>query len=375
MKRFIVSVLCISVFFLGLGALVENVGARFKSDEKALALIAQARQAIGGEQSLAAVRSMTVTGRATKTFEVEGVVRSEQGDVEINMQLPDKFSKMMKIGKTDGEGPGLMEKKVDVVVVAKDGENARIKVTSPEGADGAKKEDIKVRVKKADGAVVTEGEKGDVVFVRRADGSDGGTWKSENGEVRTVVINKTANGEGHGVGIGRGEGHEAFRHNEMLRTSMALLLTAPDGLDVGYTYAGEESVDGNSCDVINVEAAGSAFRLFLDKSSHLPRMITFEGLKPMIFTFTSKEGEAAKGSTGEPLVFTKKIGAPETAQFAIKFSDYRSVNGVQLPYRWTQTMGGKDDEVVDITGYEINPANIAEKFQREKVLMRTSKPQ
>lgn len=376
MKRFIVSVLCVSVFFIGLGALVDKVGAKFKSDEKALALIAQARQAIGGEQSLAAVRSMTITGRATKSFEIEGVARSEQGDVEINMQLPDKFSKMMKIGKADGEGPGLMEKKVDVVVVAGDGGNAKVRVTTPEGADGAKKEDIKVRVKRADGAVVTEGEKGDVVFVRKADG-DGGTWKSEGGEVRTVVINKTDKGEGHGmgVGVGGGEGHEAFRHNEMLRTTIALLMTAPDGLDTGYTYVGEESVDGNSCDVINVEAAGSGFRLYLDRSSHLPRMITYQGPKPMIFTFTSKEGEAAKGSAGEPLVFTKKIGAPETAQFAVKFSDYRSVNGVQLPYRWSQTMGGKDDEVVDITGYEINPANIADKFKHEKVFMRTKKPE
>jgi hypothetical protein len=155
---------------------------------------------------------------------------------------------------------------------------------------------------------------------------------------------------------------------------MALLLTAPEGLDVGYTYAGEESVDGNSCDVIAAEAAGSSFRLYLDKSSHLPRMMTFQGVKPMIFTFTNKEGEA-KSTGGEPMTFTRKIDAPETAQFAVKFSDYRTVNGVQLPYRWTQTVGGKDDEVLEITGYDINPANIADKFQQEKVFVRTKKPE
>lgn len=366
MKRFIVTVLCVSVFFIGLGTLVENVGAKFKSDEKALALISQARQAIGGEQSLAAVRSMTITGRATKTFEVEDVARTEQGDVEINLQLPDKFSKMMKIGKTDGAaGPGIFEKKVDVIVAARDGEALKMKVTSPENADGAKQV---VKIRKDDGTVI-DGEKGDVVFMRKADGE--GAWKSENGEVRTVVINK--NGEGHGKGMGVGHGG-GFRHNEMLRTTFALLLTAPEGLDVGYTYAGEESVDGNSCDVIAAEAAGSSFRLYLDKSSHLPRMMTFQGAKPMIFTFKSKEGEA-KDKGGEPMVFTRKIGAPETAQFAVKFSDYRSVNGVQLPHRWTQTVGGKDDEVIDITGYDINPANIGDKFQHEKVFVRTKKPE
>ena len=370
MKRFIVTVLCVSVFFVGLGTLVENVGAKFKSDEKALALIGQARQAIGGEQSLAAVRSMTVIGKVTKTFEVEGVARTEQGDVEINMQLPDKFSKMMKIGKHDGaEGPGVFEKRVDVIVTGKDGEGLKMKVTSPEGEEGARQV---IRVRKADGTV-TDGEKGDVVFIRKT-GDDVGTGKSENGETRTIVINKNGNGEGHGVGAGGGEGHEKFRHNEMLRTSMALLLTAPEGLDVGYTYAGEESVDGNSCDVVAAEAAGSSFRLYLDKSSHLPRMMTFQDAKPMVFMFTSKEGET-KGSGGEPMTFTRKIGAPEMAQFAIKFSDYRTVNGVQLPFTWTQTMGGKDDEVLEITSYEVNPANIAEKFQHEKVFVRTRKPE
>ena len=47
MKRFIVSILCVSVFFIGLGSLAEKAGARFKSDPRALEIIKQARQAIG----------------------------------------------------------------------------------------------------------------------------------------------------------------------------------------------------------------------------------------------------------------------------------------------------------------------------------------
>ena len=84
----------------------------------------------------------------------------------------------------------------------------------------------------------------------------------------------------------------------MLRTTLALLLTAPEGVDVGYTYVGEESVDGATCDVINAESAGSSFRLYLDKSSHLPKMVAFRSVKPMIFTFTTKDGETI-GANGE----------------------------------------------------------------------------
>lgn len=42
MKKFIFSILCVSVFFIGLGGLINQVGAKFKSDERALEIIKQA---------------------------------------------------------------------------------------------------------------------------------------------------------------------------------------------------------------------------------------------------------------------------------------------------------------------------------------------
>ena len=62
MKRFIFSILCVAVFFIGLGALVEKTGAKFKSDERALALIAKSRQAIGGDTAISSVRFEFRTG-------------------------------------------------------------------------------------------------------------------------------------------------------------------------------------------------------------------------------------------------------------------------------------------------------------------------
>ena len=74
MKRFIFTVLCVSVFFTGLGSLIESASASLKSDDKALELLRKARAAIGGDQAVGGVRSMTITGKATKTFETEGVI-------------------------------------------------------------------------------------------------------------------------------------------------------------------------------------------------------------------------------------------------------------------------------------------------------------
>ena len=63
------------------------------------------------------------------------------------------------------------------------------------------------------------------------------------------------------------------------------------------------------------------------------------------------------------------------AEFTVKFSDYRTVNGVQLPFKWTQTVGGEPDETFDVTSYEINPANIADKFKNQNVMVRMKKPE
>ena len=137
MKKFIVSVLSISVFFIGLGSLIEKASASFKSDEKALEIIAKARRAIGGDSAISGVKSMTIVGKTTKTFEIEGAAaKTENGETEINFELPNKMSRRLKMGSGDGEG--LVDKKVDVIVMRKDGDdNLQWKT---EGGDGVNQE-------------------------------------------------------------------------------------------------------------------------------------------------------------------------------------------------------------------------------------------
>ena len=63
-------------------------------------------------------------------------------------------------------------------------------------------------------------------------------------------------------------------------------------------------------------------------------------------------------------------------EYQVKFSDYCTISGLQLPFKWTQTIDGKADETVEVSAYEINPANIADKFkqQPQKIMIRTEKP-
>ncbi|MEQ1922092.1 MAG: hypothetical protein ABL952_06250 [Pyrinomonadaceae bacterium] len=408
MKRFIFSILCVSVFFIGVGSLVERTGAKFKSDEKALALIAKARQAIGGDAAVSSVQSMVIVGKTTRQMKLNGVAQPQEGETEIAVQFPDKMSRTMKMGHGDpsGDAVKIFDKQVDVVVVGGDKDNIRVKIDGAGHGEGTGANiSKKIVVKKDDGTVLeltgadadkwiaehpgVPGEKhviikkgdGDVqefktstsdkMIVRHGDGGNA-TFTTKDGKTFDIqkgdhTFMRTAGGHG-----------DAARHNDLLRLTLSLLLTAPQGMDVEYTYGGTGDVDGRSCNIVLASFGGQSYKLYLDGGSNLPVMMSYTGMRmPQMFTFTAKSDKAATGeAVKDNMVFTHKLDGPDAkpAEFQVRFSDYRSTGGVQLPYKWTQTAGGEVDETFDVTNYEINPANIADRFKGQKVMVRMKKP-
>lgn len=359
MRQFLSFVLCATVVFVGIGGIAERAGATFRSDDRALDLIKRARTAIGGDAAIDNVRTMKIKAKTTKTFEIDGIARTEPGEMEIEMELPGKFSKKLMIGKKDGENNAAVERKTDVIIVRK-GEAGGAVMT-----DGVKR----VVIKKDDGTeeVVTEDKKpfiirtvdgdkaefkreaqtgegdGKNIVIRKIDGDKAEfKWEGQTGEGdgKTVVIRKAPEG-----GVEDGSYHQM----ELFRTTLALLLSAPRGLDVSYKYAGEANVDGFAVDVIDASIGKGAVKLFLDRSTSLPRMVSYQGIKPTMII------RIAKGETpADAKVLERRIDAPETTEVQVKYSDYRSVDGLLLPFRWTQTAGGKADETVEVEAYTIN---------------------
>jgi hypothetical protein len=62
-----------------------------------------------------------------------------------------------------------------------------------------------------------------------------------------------------------GAHHDAMRDNELLRLTLGLLLTAPDGMDVDYTFAGEGDLDGTPVNIVNASFGGSTYKLFIGR--------------------------------------------------------------------------------------------------------------
>lgn len=370
MKKFIISVLCVAVFFIGLGGLVESTSAKFKSDARALELIRLARIAIGGDANINNVRSMTITGTTARTFKTAETEQIKGGNLEINFELPGRYSKMVRIGNP-GEG-GDIQKQIDVIVTRNGGEFTEV----PDVVEGKKV----IIVKDADGKVLTENIKpGDgqrKIIIKNKDGKtetvttegdgDAATFTTEDG--KKIKVDKDIRM------IRAGEKGGETRQNEMLRTTLALLLTAPEGTEINYTFAGETSIDGTNCNIVEANANGSIFKLFLDKASNLPKMISYMASPMKIFKF-EKPASGDTADKKEVKVFVNKLDNVEPVEHQVKLSDFRAVNGLLLPHKWTESVGGETGETVDISGYEINPANIAEKFKNEKVFVRTQKAQ
>jgi hypothetical protein len=348
MKKITALILKLSLVITGVMIVTNHVGATKRDVETALSLIRQARTAIGGDSSLGAVQSLCIKGTSTRTFQVEGEAeRQVNGDFEIALMQPDGLFRIEKlIANHDGGEPGSASDK--------SGEPNRIfRIESAE----------KIRM---DGA---------------------GT------EARVA---------------------SPHQNDEYTRLMIGLLLTAPEKANVTYDYAGEGDVDGARADVVIVSNQnGPVMRLYLDKQSHLPLMMTHQGFDlPRVIDLRTKgpaggaegkviirhkkDGEAGGDEdivirsngdlppgagngrvmifksdgpegAGTPGNFRVALPAPKEAEIQTRFADYRSVNGVLLPYRMSQSVNGKPSQVMTVTSYEINSPATAERFAPGKI--------
>jgi hypothetical protein len=375
MKKFIISILCVAVFFIGLGGLMQNVGAKFKSDERALELVRQARIAIGGEEAIANVKSLSIKGKQTMTLNLKDSSTENTGDVEIALQLPNQLMKTMKFTREGGSVPDeeIIEQNATITVVKNN--EGKVITSDVKGADkplfaqaeNSKGQDENIIFERAGGTTeevknvgndkeftTSDGKK---VTIRKIEGNNA-TFTTNDGK-KMIIITEDVNGS-------------QPRQNELLRLTLALLMSAPQGVDVSYTYGGEGNVDSTVCNIINATFANETFKIFLAKSNNLPVAMNYQGMK-MEKIITTK---MPKDEANNMKIVVKKSGEMQPTDFQVKFSDYRNVNGVQLPYRWVTSYANEPVETLEVTNYEVNPANIAEKFnkQPQRIMVRVEKP-
>jgi hypothetical protein len=159
---------------------------------------------------------------------------------------------------------------------------------------------------------------------------------------------------------------------EFARYVLAMTLAPPASLAVEYKYAGESDVDGEQADVLDVTGPEQfSVRIFFDKKSHLPLLLSYRGPKPRTITMTRQGGGARNPEDlkkmrdeAEKKMQAEGPAAPEEVDFYIRLSDHKKVDGLMLPFKLTFLTESEVLEEFEISKYQLNPQFKADKFEK-----------
>ena len=112
-----------------------------------------------------------------------------------------------------------------------------------------------------------------------------------------------------------------------------------------FTDAGRaESPDGPADVLQTKDEAGRAVRYFIDPASHMPLMVQYEEIRAQ--TMPAQ-------------------GAPKTTAVALHLSGFKKVDGVMLPHQIDTSVNGQPSETWTIEKIKVNPAVKAGVFQKK----------
>ena len=176
---------------------------------------------------------------------------------------------------------------------------------------------------------------------------------------------------------------------ELSRLMLGWFAAAHPSLSVEFTYAGEaESPDGKA-DVVDAKNAdGFNARLFIDRETRLPLMVTYRGPQPRVVTaggpirqappaaaghgtaqqaperreMTEEERKKAREAAEKQL---EALGTqPQaTVEFTLFFDDWRDVGGIRFPHKLRRAMSGATNEEWTVGRVKVNPKIDPKKFE------------
>ena len=283
--------------------------AAFADDARAQEILKQARQAIGGEEQLQKVQGLQIHGQYRRVFGD----RQMGGDRDISILLPNKY-------------------------LVEDAMNAGGLSTA---------------------LINTRGLNGDKAW----SGNSGGGG----------MIFRIAGPGGQQATPEQMEAMQRRIYNaEFSRYLLAMLLTPPPEMAVEYKYAGESEVEDAKADVIDVTGPDNfSVRVFFDKTSHLPLLLSYRGPKPRVVTMTRQAGEKGKAEDikkirddAEKKMNAEAPAVPEEVDFYIRLTDHKKVGGLMLPHKLTFLTDTEVSEEFEISKYQLNPQFKADLFEQ-----------
>lgn len=307
-------------------------------------VLADMKAALGGGDKVAAVKTLTAIGRTARTSANGTTTESE---IELAMELPDKY---------------LMRS-----VLANMG---NMSIYRNAGFNG--------------NGVINETETppnlagGGMVMIRTAGGPAPGQQPTPEQKAamdqRLLMASK----------------------KDFARMTLGMFGSSFDAYPLEFTYAGQADSPDGKAHVIQVKGADNFdAKLFVDAQTNLPLMLSWsdrEPMPPMVVnrgggpggggggqtvqlggggTFTSAGGGSGQRPSEEEM---KKMVADaearrkeaesklKTVEYRIYYSNFKTINGVKLPYTLQRSIDGKPTEETTFDSIKVNPKIDSKKF-------------
>jgi hypothetical protein len=324
-------VLGVSVVVMALAAAVS--GQTQDPAEKAASILAESRKALGGDDKLAAVKTIEIKGTARRGA---GDVNIE-GDMTIVMERPGKYLRKEQILLGNGG--------IDVI----------------EGLNGT---DAWQEQKFSGGMNFDDGGDGG----RRGGGGfrGGGLPGQQQTPAAAATPDEAAK-----------QAQLAARQAEVARVILALLLTT----DQPVKWTGTAVTPQATAEVLEMASPdGNPVRLLIDSKTYMPLMLTWTGVaQDPIAALAARAGFRGRGRGGRGGFFGGRQGQQQQQQGAkvasadelakptalrMFLSDYKTVNGIKLPHLLVRGAGDNVTEEWEIKSYKVNPTLKADAFKK-----------
>ena len=294
---------------------------------KAATILAEARKAIGGDDKLAAI----------KTLEIKGTAR--RGATDVNLEGD------MTIAV---ERPGKYLRKESIILG-----NAGIEIV--EGLNGT---DAWGEQKFSGGMSFDDG---------------GGGGNRGGGNRGAGAANPAAAAAANDPAAKQAA--LAARQTEVARVILAMLLTT----DQPIKWTGTAVTPQATAEVLEMTAPdGNPVRLLIDSKTYMPLMLTWTGIaQDPIAALAARSGWRGRGRGGrggfaggrqtQPNAAAEAARADALAQptaLRMFLSEYKDVNGIKLPHLMVRGAGDQVTEEWVIKSYKINPNLKADTFKK-----------
>ena len=296
-------------FVMGASLVVPGGPLRAQTPDaaKTSEVLSDVRKALGGDKA-AKIAALSVEGTYRRTFGE----REMSGDIELAMELPDKFLRT----ETFGFDPTAPMRRFS-------GFNGQAPIESTSGGGG------RMMIRMGPGA-----------------GSEGRELSEDEVKARRLRA----------------------AHRDFARLLVALVAGSSSSFPLDYHYAGEAESEDGKADVLDVRGPEDfTARLFVDKTSRLPLMLVYRDAMPRMQMFRGAPGSTppSREEIERRMKEMREAGPPPQVDVQLFLSDHKRVDGVLLPHTIRRAVDGTTVEEWTIETFKVNPSFKADKFEKK----------